>query len=196
MYRILGLGNPGAKYNHSRHNIGFETLDYIAKENNIVFAEKKRKAIIGSGYINGERVILAKPQTFMNLSGESIRELIDFYKTDITTQLLILYDDVSLPIGNFRIRKSGTAGGHNGIKSIIANIGDINFNRVKIGVGEKPTHYDLADYVLGHFSKEEQKCMQATMVDVNKAVHLIIQGEIDQAMNEYNRKNSPESIEE
>jgi len=196
MYIIVGLGNPGKKYNHTRHNIGFETLDFIAKENDIIFAERKRKAIVGKGYIGGNRVVLAKPQTYMNLSGESVRELIDFYKIEATTELIVLYDDVSLPIGKLRIRKSGTAGGHNGIKSILANLGSKNFYRIKIGVGEKPPHYDLADYVLGHFDKKEQECMQSTMVDCNQAVCSMVQGEIDQAMNTYNRKKLPESIEE
>ncbi len=196
MYIIVGLGNPGEKYNHTRHNIGFEAVDYIAKENDILFVEKKKKAFIGKGYIQGKRVVLAKPQTYMNLSGDSVRELVDFYKVDAKTQLIILYDDVSLPIGKLRIRKSGTAGGHNGIKSIITNLGNIDFYRIKIGVGKKPTHYDLADYVLGHFDKKEQEYMKECLSDISAAVELMVQDELEKAMNTYNRKKIVESIEE
>jgi PTH1 family peptidyl-tRNA hydrolase len=188
MYIIVGLGNPGKKYDHSRHNIGFETIDYIAEQNDIIFSEKKKKAWIGKGYIEGQKVVLVKPQTFMNLSGESVREVVDFYKVDTTSELLVIYDDISLPVGKLRVRKSGTAGGHNGIKNIIANLGDKNFCRVKMGVGEKPVRYDLADYVLGHFSKEDMKVMQDSMIDVERIVRLTVQGKIDQAMNDFNRK--------
>lgn len=188
MYIIVGLGNPGKKYDHSRHNIGFETIDYIAKKNEIIFAEKKKKALLGKGYIEGEKVLLVKPQTFMNLSGESVRELVDFYKIDSKSNLLIIYDDVSLPVGKLRVRKSGTAGGHNGIKSIILNLGAKEFCRVKMGVGEKPAHYDLADYVLGHFAKDEIQTMNESMADVDQIVKLMLQGNVDQAMNIYNRK--------
>lgn len=188
MYIIVGLGNPGKKYDHSRHNIGFETIDYIAEQNDIIFSEKKKKAWIGKGYIEGQKVVLVKPQTFMNLSGESVREVVDFYKVDTTSELLVIYDDISLPVGKLRVRKSGTAGGHNGIKNIIANLGDKNFCRVKMGVGEKPVCYDLADYVLGHFSKEDMKIMQESMIDVERIVRLTVQGKIDQAMNDFNRK--------
>lgn len=188
MYIIVGLGNPGKKYEHSRHNIGFETIDYIAEQNDIVFSEKKKKAWIGKGYIEGQKVVLVKPQTFMNLSGESVREIVDFYKVDTTSELLVVYDDISLPVGKLRVRKTGTAGGHNGIKNIILNLGDKNFCRVKMGVGEKPVRYDLADYVLGHFSKEDMKIMQDSMIDVERIVRLTVQGKIDQAMNDFNRK--------
>lgn len=186
MYIIVGLGNPGKKYEHSRHNIGFETIDYIAEQNDIIFAEKNKKAWIGKGYVEGQKVVLVKPLTYMNLSGESVREIADFYKIETTTELLVIYDDISLPVGKLRVRKSGSAGGHNGIKNIIANLGDQKFPRVKMGVGEKPAHYDLADYVLGHFSKEDMKIMEDSMIAVERIARLFVQGKIDQAMNDFN----------
>ena len=141
--------------------------------------------------IEGHKVILAKPQTFMNLSGESIRSLADYYKVDVETELLVIYDDVSLDVGQLRIRKKGSAGGHNGIKNIILNLGTDVFPRIKVGVGEKPKKYDLADYVLGHFSKAEKEQMDEGYKKAASAVAMILNGEMDVAMNEYNRKVKP-----
>ena len=159
MFLIAGLGNPDKKYEKTRHNIGFDTVDALAEKYNISITEKKHKALCGSGVIEGVKVILAKPQTYMNLSGESIAEIVNFYKLDPESEMLIIFDDISLAPGNIRVRKKGSAGGHNGIKNIIAHLGGQVFPRIKVGVGEKPPKYDLADYVLGHYSKEEQELM-------------------------------------
>ena len=149
MYIIAGLGNPGGKYDNTRHNIGFMVIDAAAEKYHIAVTEKKHKALIGKGIIGGEKVILVKPQTFMNLSGESIREVIDYYKIEEKTELIVISDDISLDVGTLRIRKKGSAGGHNGLKNIILHLGHDEFRRIKIGVGEKPAEYDLVDYVLG-----------------------------------------------
>lgn len=186
MYIIVGLGNPTREYNNTRHNIGFAAIDKLAEANQISVVEKKHKAIIGKGYIEGRKVILAKPQTFMNLSGESVRALMDYYKVDEKTELIVLYDDISLEPGKLRIRKKGSAGGHNGIKNIIAHLGHNEFQRIKIGVGEKPKGYDLADYVLGHFKKEEQLIMEDALERVVQAVGCMITEDADVAMNRFN----------
>lgn len=148
MVIIAGLGNPTKEYEHTRHNVGFDTIDCIADQYGISINEKKHRALVGKGMIEGQKVILLKPQTFMNLSGESIRAAVDFYKVDEKEELIVIYDDISLPPGQLRIRKKGSAGGHNGIKNIIAHLGHDTFMRIKVGVGEKPAGYDLADYVL------------------------------------------------
>jgi len=190
MYIIVGLGNPGPKYAGTRHNVGFDTIDMLAEANNISMLESKHKALVGKGYIAGEKVILAKPVTFMNLSGESVRQLIDYYKVDEEDNLIVIYDDISLEPGQLRIRKKGSAGGHNGIKNIIAHLGHDTFMRVKVGVGEKPKGYDLADYVLGHFSKEEEKIMIESFKNAAEAVVVMMKEGADAAMNQYNVKKS------
>ncbi len=188
MFIIVGLGNPTDEYAGTRHNVGFDVIDAIADKYNISVTERKHRAFCGKGIIAGQKVILVKPQTYMNLSGESVRSVLDFYKVDEETELLIIYDDVSLDVGQLRIRKKGSAGGHNGIKSIIQHLGTQNFQRIKVGVGEKPKDYDLADYVLGHFTKAEKEMMQDGYKRAIEAVELILQGEIDAAMNEFNKK--------
>ena len=190
MYIIAGLGNPGKEYAGSRHNVGFMTLDELADRYNIDVREKAHKALIGKGMIEGNKVILVKPQTYMNLSGESIRSVMDYYKTE-PSEFIVIYDDISLDVGQLRIRKKGSAGGHNGIKNIIANLGTDVFPRIKIGVGEKPKKYDLADYVLGHFSKEDRELMEEGYDRADHAVGMILNGEIEAAMNQYNRKVKP-----
>jgi PTH1 family peptidyl-tRNA hydrolase len=194
MYIIAGLGNPTSQYEGTRHNVGFDVIDALADQYNISVDGKKSRAYVGKGVIAGQKVLLVKPQTYMNLSGESIRGLVDYYKIDPETELLVIYDDVSLDVGRLRIRKKGSAGGHNGIKNIIAHLGTDVFPRIKVGVGEKPKNYDLADYVLGHFSKGERELMQEGYQSAAKAVELILTGEIDAAMNEYNRKVKPKEI--
>jgi PTH1 family peptidyl-tRNA hydrolase len=149
---------------------------------------RKYRAFCGKGMIEGQRVFLMKPQTYMNLSGESIIQAVNFFQADPETELLVIYDDISLDVGQLRIRKKGSAGGHNGIKSIIAHLGTQNFPRVKVGVGEKPKDYDLADYVLGHFSKAEQEIMEDAAKEAVRAVAMIVAGEMEAAMNEFNRK--------
>ena len=187
MHLIVGLGNPTKQYEGTRHNVGFETIDRIAAENQIRVEEKKHKALYGSGYIEGEKVILAKPQTFMNLSGESVRELSDYYKIP-AENIIVIYDDISLDVGQIRIRKKGSAGGHNGIKDIIAHLGTQEFKRVRVGVGEKPKDYDLAAYVLGHFTPEDRKKVEEAIAQAADAVELMVQDRTDEAMNLYNKK--------
>ena len=186
MYIIVGLGNPGRQYDNTRHNVGFKCIDAIAEKNNINVLEKKHKAMVGKGFVNGEKVVLVKPLTFMNLSGESVREVVDFYKVDPQKELIVIYDDISLAVGALRIRKKGSAGGHNGIKNIIQHLGNENFERIRIGVGEKPAGFDLADYVLGHFTQSELKDIDSGIDNAVKAAELLVKGEIDAAMNQFN----------
>ena len=187
MYMIAGLGNPGKEYAGSRHNVGFMTLDELADRYNIDVREKAHKALIGKGMIEGNKVILVKPQTYMNLSGESIRSVMDYYKTE-PSEFIVIYDDISLDVGRLRIRKKGSAGGHNGIKNIIAHLGTQEFPRIKVGIGNKPEGWDLADYVLSKYSKAEQEALKEASDDVIGAVRLMIMDDIDAAMNRYNAK--------
>lgn len=191
MFIIAGLGNPGLSYEGTRHNAGFAVIDALADKYHISVDGRKARAYIGKGIIGGSKVILAKPQTYMNLSGESLRGLTDYYKIDVERELLVIYDDISLSPGQIRIRKKGSAGGHNGIKNIIVHLGTQVFPRIKMGVGEKPREFDLADHVLSRFSKEEQKQMEEGCEKAVSAVELILEGEIEAAMNEYNRKAKP-----
>lgn len=188
MFIIVGLGNPTTEYEGTRHNVGFAVIDAIADKYNISVTERKHRAFCGKGIVEGQKILLVKPQTYMNLSGESVRSALDFYKVDPKTELLVIYDDVSLDVGQLRIRKKGSAGGHNGIKNIIQHLGNDAFLRIKVGVGEKPKDYDLADYVLGHFSKADQEQMEEGYRNAVAATGLIVQGEIEQAMNVYNKK--------
>ncbi len=186
MFIIAGLGNPSKQYERTRHNVGFDVIDLLSEKYNIKVNEKKHRALCGTGWIEGQKVLLVKPQTFMNLSGESIGTILNFYKIAPETNLIIVYDDISLVPGKIRIRKKGSAGGHNGIKSIISHAGTQEFLRIKIGVGEKPQGWDLADYVLGRFSKEERKLVTEAFEKVCDAVALMVRGETDQAMNLFN----------
>ena len=182
---IAGLGNPTDQYKGTRHNVGFMAIDRIAEENHIAINQHKFKAMVGLGFIGGERVLLVKPLTYMNLSGESIRPAVDFYKVDME-DILVIYDDISLDPGMVRIRKKGSAGGHNGMKSIIKHLGGDTFPRIRVGIGgERHPGMDLADYVLGHFSKEEQELLDTALDNVTKAAELIVQGDIAEAMNNY-----------
>ena len=188
MYIIVGLGNPERKYAGTRHNIGFSAITAISDAYSISMDIKKHKAVCGKGMIAGNKVLLAMPQTYMNLSGESVRELVDFYKIDPEEELLVIFDDISLAPGNIRIRKKGSAGGHNGIKNIIAMTGTENFKRIKVGVGEKPAGWDLADHVLGRMSEEDRAAFEEAVKESVKAAEMILEDEIDQAMNDFNRK--------
>ncbi len=192
MFIIAGLGNPDRQYEGTRHNVGFDVIDRLADKYNIAVDVKKHRALLGKGVIEGQKVILAKPQTYMNLSGESIRSLVDYYKIDGEHELLVIYDDINLGVGQLRIREKGSAGGHNGIKNIIAHLGTQVFPRIRVGVGEKPSRYDLADYVLGHFSKAEKELMDEGYDHAVKAVGMILSGRIGDAMSEYNRKKKEE----
>lgn len=184
---IVGLGNPGREYIATKHNIGFDAITRISDDYDISLDFKKHQAICGKGMIAGEKIILAQPQTFMNLSGESVRALVDFYKIS-PEDLIIIYDDISLPPGQLRIRKKGSAGGHNGIKNIIAHLGTDEFPRIKIGVGEKPGGWDLKDYVLSRFPSEEEPTIREALKMVSKACEVMIFRGIQEAMNEYNKK--------
>jgi PTH1 family peptidyl-tRNA hydrolase len=188
MFLIVGLGNPDKRYEHTRHNIGFDVIDALADKYNISIHEKKHKALCGTGAIEGVKVLLAKPQTYMNLSGESVAEILNFYKLDPESEMLVIFDDISLDPGNIRIRKKGSAGGHNGIKNIIAMTGTQNFMRIKVGVGEKPQGWDLADYVLGRMDSEDRARAEEAIRDAADAAVLLMQGETDRAMNLYNAK--------
>ena len=184
---IVGLGNPTDQYKGTRHNVGYMAIDRIAEANRINMNQHKFKAMVGSGFIGGSKVLLVKPLTYMNLSGESLRPIMDFYKLE-PEDFIIIHDDIDLDVGRLRIRKKGSAGGHNGLKSIISHLGSMDFPRVKIGVGEKPKGYDLADYVLGHFTKEEQAIFAERFDEVYDAVQLIVMGDITEAMNRHNKK--------
>lgn len=188
MYIIAGLGNPSREYENTRHNIGFETVDALAEKFNIKLNIAKYKSLCGSGIINGQKVLLLKPQTFMNLSGEAIRPAMDFFKIDPETELLVICDDIYLSAGQLRIREKGSAGGHNGLKNIISHIGTEKFTRIKMGVGEKPKDWDLKDWVLGHFVGEDRKAMDEAVKDAVSAVELIVNMDIGKAMNLYNKK--------
>ncbi len=190
MYVIAGLGNPGAKYENTRHNIGFMAVDEIAAKNHISVQEKKHKALLGKGMLGSEKVLLVKPQTFMNLSGESIREIIDYYKIEEKTELIVISDDISLAPGALRIRKKGSAGGHNGLKNIILHLGHDEFQRIRLGVGEKPAGYDLADYVLGHFNEDDRALIAKSVEQAAQAAEVMITEGADKAMNLFNKKGT------
>ena len=182
---IVGLGNPGSKYDGTRHNTGFSVIYALADKYNIKLDKKECKAVTGRGIIEGEKVILALPQTYMNLSGESVQELLHFYKLS-PEDVIIIYDDIDLDIGKLRLRAKGSAGGHNGIKSIISCIGTDTFDRVRVGVGHKPAGWDLADYVLGRPAKEELSDVRASVDNARDAVVKIVTDDINAAMNSFN----------
>ena len=188
MFIIVGLGNPTRQYEGTKHNVGFDTINYLIDEYQIPSSGAGHKALFGKGMIAGQKVIVAKPMTYMNLSGESVRELVNYYKVDPESELIIIQDDIDLEPGQLRIRKQGSAGGHNGIKDIIRQLGTEKFLRIKVGVGAKPKGWDLADHVLGRFSTEDRKLVDEAIAKAAKAVDIIISQGTDAAMNEYNRK--------
>ena len=186
MYLIVGLGNPGRQYEATRHNMGFDVIDKLVEEYNVPQSGVKFNAMYGKTVIGGEKVILMKPLSFMNLSGGPVRDMVNYFKIDPETELIVIYDDIDLDPGQLRIRKQGSAGGHNGIKDIIRQLGTEKFLRIKVGVGAKPKGWDLADYVLGHFSKEDRGLVDDALKRAAGAVELMVQGEVDQAMNQFN----------
>lgn len=186
MYIIAGLGNPGRKYAHTRHNAGYEAIDRLADQYGIRIETEKFRALTGTGVINGQKVLLLKPLTYMNASGESVRAACDFYKINPEEDFLVLYDDISLPPGQLRVRAKGSAGGHNGIKSLIAHLGTQNFARVKIGVGEKLQGYELVDYVLGHFPEEEWTTMTDAFSRAAEAAAMLLTEDVQTVMNLFN----------
>ena len=185
MYFIVGLGNPGLQYENTRHNVGFMTIDYLANKYNIDVRKLKFKSLYGQGEISGHKVMLIKPQTYMNNSGEAVRELRNFYKFDID-KLIVIYDDIDIDFGTVRIRKKGSAGSHNGMKSIIYQIQDDKFPRIKVSIGKKPEKWDLANFVLSGFSKEEVSILEDEIRLAAKGIEIILKEDIDMAMNKCN----------
>lgn len=184
---IAGLGNPTKEYVGTRHNIGFDGITALADKYRISVTEKDHKALCGKGIINGQKVLLMKPQTYMNLSGEAIADAANFYKVD-PEDVIVICDDINLDPGSIRVREKGSAGGHNGLKNIILHLRSEAFPRVRVGVGEKPKDWDLADYVLGHFSSEDEPKIRAALQDAVTAVELILSDDIGRAMNNFNKK--------
>lgn len=185
MFLIVGLGNPGVEYAATRHNIGFDMITYLSDKYNIPVNSREGRALVGKGILAGEKVMLAQPQTYMNLSGESVRALMDYYKIDIE-DLLVIYDDISLDVGQIRMRGKGSAGGHNGIKSIIQHTGTQEFARIKIGVGQKPEGGDLVKHVLGRFSREEDGMFRDVFALAEEGLLAWLQEDMKSAMNKVN----------
>lgn len=184
-YLIVGLGNPGRQYEITRHNAGFLFMDMLSEKLSVKINKIKFKAVVGEAQIGGVRCLLMKPQTFMNLSGEAVKEACSFYKIP-PEKVIVAFDDISLPCGGLRIRRKGSAGGHNGIKSIIQHMGSDNFPRIKLGVGAKPhPDYDLADYVLSNFAKDDIPPMKQAMEKGCDALEFMVKGKIDEAMSKY-----------
>lgn len=191
MHIIVGLGNPGKQYEFTRHNAGYLCLDYLAAKYDIKVNKIKFKSLVGEGNIGGEKVVLLKPTTFMNLSGEALVEAVNFYKSD-WENVIVVYDDISLPLGALRIRERGSAGGHNGMKNIIYLSKKDTFPRIRLGVGSNKDR-DLADYVLGKFSQEDLKTFSASVEDAVDAILYMIKGDTQKAMNLYNKKGIGEA---
>ncbi len=188
MYLIVGLGNPGRRYEATRHNMGFDTIDCLIERYRIAQSGVKFNAMYGKGMIGGQNVILMKPLSYMNLSGSPVREMADYFKVDPESEIIVIYDDIDLDPGQLRIRKQGSAGGHNGIKDIIQKLGTQKFIRIKLGVGARPENWDLADYVLSRFSDSDRKLVDEAVEKAADAVEVILSENVDAAMNEYNKK--------
>ena len=188
MYLIVGLGNPGRQYEATRHNMGFDVIDKLVEEYNVPQSGVKFNAMYGKGRIEGQPVILMKPLSYMNLSGGPVRDMANYFKIDPETEMIVIYDDIDLDPGQIRIRKKGSAGGHNGIKNIIQELGTQKFVRIKVGVGAKPKGWDLADYVLGRYSAEDRKIIDEAQKEAAEAVKLMVTDDVRGAMNRYNTK--------
>lgn len=186
MYAVIGLGNPGSKYNGTRHNVGFDVINCLSERNNVKLNKLKHKAVYGEIFINGEKVLLVKPQTFMNNSGISVLELYKYHNVPVEN-IIVVYDDIDIDIGTMRIRKKGSAGTHNGMKSIIYHLKNDNFPRVRIGIGKPEAGEDLANYVLSRFSKDERILIDNIVEKASLAIEEIIKTDIDKAMNMYNK---------
>lgn len=186
MYIVVGLGNPGKRYENTKHNVGFLTIDVLAEKLGVKVSRIRHKALTGEGFFAGEKIVLVKPQTYMNLSGESVREILSFYKQE-PQRLIVVYDDIDLPMGTLRIRKKGSAGTHNGMRSVIYQIVSEDFPRVRIGIGGERKG-DLADYVISGFSGEDRQVIEEAIVRAADAVACILEKGIDAAMGEYNSK--------
>ena len=195
MFAIIGLGNPGKEYENTRHNAGFNSVDTITKKYGIDISKSEFKSKVGQGFIDGQKVILVKPQTYMNNSGEAVREVVDFYKLDSTSEIMIIYDDISLDVGMIRVRDKGSAGGHNGIKSIIAHLGSEAFLRIRVGVGDKGENGDLVKHVLGTFKGDDETTIKESYEKAVDAATLILNDNLEKAMNIYNKKVPKKSVE-
>jgi PTH1 family peptidyl-tRNA hydrolase len=189
LFVVIGLGNPGKDYTNTRHNIGFDTIDILAQRNNIKINKIKFKSVYGEGQIGNEKVLLVKPQTYMNNSGISVREIYQFYKVPIQN-ILVIVDDIDIDFSSIKIKMRGSAGTHNGLKSIIYHLQNDEFPRVKIGIGKKHENQDLADFVLSRFSKDERIDIDASILTASEAVETIIREDINKAMNKYNIKTN------
>lgn len=194
MYYIVGLGNPGLQYENTRHNAGFISIDYLARKYSIDVRKIKFKSLIGQGVISGHKVMLVKPQTYMNNSGEAIREIYKYFDFE-HDKLIVIYDDIDIDFGSIRIRKKGSAGTHNGMKSIIYNLEFDDFPRIKVSVGKKPSYMDLANFVLSGFSKDEAKIIEQEIELASDAIEMILEEGIDKAMSMYNSKRLVEDNE-
>lgn len=192
MFIIVGLGNPTPLYEGTRHNVGFEVIDALSQKFLIPVKTKKHRAYTGSGMIGGQKVLLLKPQTYMNLSGESVRSAMNYYQ-ETPDHLIVIYDDKDLDLGAIRIREKGSAGSHNGMKNIVENLKSQEFPRVRIGIGEKPERMDMKDYVMSRFSKGENEIIAEAALKAVDAIELIIKGDLETAMNRYNKKKHPRS---
>lgn len=189
MHLIVGLGNIGSKYEHTRHNIGFDTIDYLSHKKGLTVQKKEKNGFTGVYRENGRKIILAKPTTYMNNSGLCVAGLVNFYDIPLEN-MMVIYDDIDLSIGDVRIRQRGSAGTHNGMRSIIQSLGSQNFPRIRIGVGKPNSGFDLANYVLGHFNKSDEKIMENAIIDASKGVEYYLESGIDTAMNQINVRKS------
>ena len=185
MYLIVGLGNPEEEYSNTRHNMGFATINKLAKKLNIEVNKKKFNALYGSGIVNGQKIILIKPQTYMNLSGESVADICNYYNIDLEN-LIVIYDDIDLDVGKIRIRKKGSGGTHNGMKSVVSNLQTEDFPRIRIGIGEPTYKNDLLNFILTKIPNEEYKVLEKATENAANAIVDIISNGIDTAMNKYN----------
>lgn len=186
LFIVVGLGNPGSRYEKTRHNVGFEAVDLLAEKSGISITKLKHKALLGEGHIEGERVLLVKPQTFMNLSGESVLSLVEWFKVPLE-KLIVIYDDIDLQPGKVRVRPKGSSGTHNGMRSILYNIQSEDFTRIRIGIGKPPEGWELADYVLGRIGQEEKVLLEQSIRSAAEAVPVIIKSGVETAMNNFNR---------
>ena len=193
MFIISGLGNPGLKYAGTKHNVGFDTVDILSDRFGIPLDFEKHRAVCGKGLIEGERVLLVKPLTFMNLSGEAVRDIISYYKADPAEDLIVISDDIDLSPGRIRVRPKGSAGGHNGLKNIISELNTDSFSRGRIGVGAKPHNWDLADWVLSRFDEDARDAVDAAEIRAANAVVCIMKEGCERAMNTYNKTVKPEA---
>lgn len=185
VYYLSDFGNPGTEYEKTRHNVGFKAIDKIAENFKISMSKNKFDAIIGEGFCGTEKVILVKPQTYMNLSGTSIKQIVDFYKLDLSN-LIVIYDDIDIPLGKIKIKPSGSSGTHNGMRNIVAMLSSEEFTRIRIGTDKPKFNMNLADYVLMNMTKEEEQVLEPAIINASKAVERIINTNVQSAMNEFN----------